>query len=101
MPKKSAARKDGLTWEILRDGAALLCHIAELFSNGSLPKDLWTYLAAALMYPFHKKLLEDRVAINDPTLRPVTVGSVITRVGCRILVKMNMLAVADTLLLSH
>ena len=31
----------------------------------------------------------------------VTAGSVITRFGCRVLVRMNRLAVAETLLLSH
>ncbi len=36
-----------------------------------------------------------------PVLSPVTVGSVITRFGYLILVKMNRLAVAETLLLSH
>ena len=107
MPKKSAAHRDGWTWELLRDAAsrpstaALLRQFAELFSNGSLPKDLWTYLASALMYPSHKKLPEDQISITDPALRPVTVGSVITRFGCRILVMMNKLAVAETLLLSH
>ncbi len=37
----------------------------------------------------------------DHNLRPVTVGSVITRFGCRIRVRMNRLAVAETLLLSQ
>jgi hypothetical protein len=71
------------------------------FSNGALPKDLWTYLASALMYPFHKKMPEERVSTTDPALRHVTMGSVITRVGCRILVRMNMLVVAEGLLISH
>ncbi len=107
MPKKSASHRTDWTWELLRDAAgrpstaALLRQFAELFSNGSLPKDLWTYLASAPMYPFQKKLPEDRISITDPALRLVTVGSVITRFGCRILVRMNILAVAETLLLSH
>jgi len=45
--------------------------------------------------------VEDRVATTDLALRPVTVGSVITRFGCRILIRMNRLAVAEVLLLSH
>jgi hypothetical protein len=53
------------------------------------------------MYPFHKKLQEERITTGDPALCPVTVGSVITRFGCRILVRMKRLAVAETLLLSH
>ena len=53
------------------------------------------------MYPFHKLMLEDRVDPKDPALRPVTVGSVLTRFGCMVLVKMNKIAVAAQLLLSH
>ncbi len=65
--------------------ASLLRKFAEVFSNGALPKDLWTYLASALMYPFvlHKLLPEERIAMTDPVLRLVTVGSIITRFGCR------------------
>ena len=73
----------------------------ELFSNGALPKNLWTYLTSALMYPFHKRMLEERTDPKDPALRPVTVGSVLTRFGCRVLVRMNRLAVAAELLISH
>jgi len=107
MPKLSAAHRDGWTWELLRDAAsrpstaALLRKFTERFSNGDLPKFLWTYLASAIMHPFHKKLPEERTSITDPALRPVTVGSVITRFGCRVLVRMNRLAVAENLLLSH
>ncbi len=53
------------------------------------------------MYPFHKQLQEDRISVTDPFLIPVTVGSVITRFGCTILVRMNRQAVAENLLLSH
>jgi len=53
------------------------------------------------MYPFHKLLPEERISVIDPSLRPVTVGSVIARFGCRILVRTNRLAVAENLLLSH
>ena len=107
MPKKFVAHRDEWTWELLRDAAnlsstaALLKRFAGYFSNGALPKDLWTYLASAMMYPFHKKLPKERVSTTDPALHPVTVGSVITRFGCRILVRMNRLAVADVFLLSH
>ena len=73
----------------------------ELFSNGALPKNLWTCLASALMYPFHKLMSEDRVDPKDPALRPDTVGSVLTHLGCRVLVRMNRMAVAAQLLLSH
>jgi hypothetical protein len=107
MPKQYAAHRDGWTWGLLRDAASrhstadLLGKFAEHFSNGALPRDLWTYLASALMYPFHKLLPEDRISVTDPSLRPVTVGSVITRFACRILVRINRLAVAENLLLSH
>jgi hypothetical protein len=87
MPKLSATHRDGWTWELLRDAsskpspATLLRKFTERFSNGALPKFLWTYLASALMHSFHKKLPEERTSITDPTLRHVTVGSVITRFG--------------------
>jgi len=51
------------------------------------------------MYPFHKLMLEDRIDPKDPALRPVTVGSVLTRFGCRVLVRMNRMAVVAVLLL--
>ena len=53
------------------------------------------------MYHFHKLMLEDRLDPKDPALRPVTMGYVLTRFGCRVLVRMNKLAVAAQLLLSH
>jgi len=52
------------------------------------------------MYAFHKKLAEKRVSTTDHALRHIIVGLVITRFGCRILVRMNILAVAEGLLLS-
>ena len=81
--------------------ATLLKNFAERFSNGALPKDPWAYLASALLYPFHKKLPEERNYITDPALRPVTVGFVLTRFGCIVMVRMNRQAVATELLLSH
>ncbi len=58
-------------------------------------------MGLALLYSFHKKLPEERTSITDPALRPVTVGSVLTRFGCRVMVRMNQMAVAAELLLSH
>jgi hypothetical protein len=107
MPKKSAAHRDGWTSELLRDAAqrpstaSHLRKFTELFSNGALPKNMWTYLASALMYPFHKLVLEERSDPKEPAPRPVTVGSVLTRFGCRVLVRLNRLAVTAQLLLSH
>ncbi len=108
MPKKSAAHRDCWTWELLRDAAqthstdALLRKFAERFSNGALPGNLWAYLASALLYPFHKKLLEERSSSTNPALRTVTVGSsVLIRFGCRVIVRMNKQAVAAEMLLSH
>ncbi len=107
MPKKSAAHRDGWTWELMRDAAqtlstaSLLRKFTERFSNGALPQELWAYLASALLYPFHKKLPEVRTSTSDPAIRPVTVGSVLTRFGCMVMVRMNRLAVAAKLLLSH
>ena len=74
MPKKLATHRDGWTWELLRDAAqtpstaTLLRKFAERFSNRALPQDLWAYLASALLYPFHKKLPEERTSITDPAL---------------------------------
>ena len=107
MPKKSAAHRDGWTWELLRDAAQtpsmapLLQKFTEHFSNRSLSQDMWAYLASTLLYPFHKKLPEERTSITDPALRPVTVGSVLTRFDCKAMVRMNKVAVAAELLLSH
>ena len=53
------------------------------------------------MYPFHKLVLEYRLNSKYPALRPVNVGSVLTRFGCRALVRINRLAVTAKLLLSH
>jgi len=58
-------------------------------------------MASTLMYLFHKLMLEERIDPKDPALHPVTVGSVLTRFGCMVLVKMNKIAVATQLLLSH
>jgi hypothetical protein len=52
------------------------------------------------MYSFHKKLPEERTPAK-PDLRPVIVGSVLTRFGCRVVVKINKIYVAEQLLLSH
>jgi hypothetical protein len=90
MPKKSTTHRDGWAWKLLRDAAqtpsaaALLRKFAERFANGALPQDMWAYLASAPLYPFHKKLPEERISAKDPALRLVTVGSVLTRFGCRV-----------------
>ena len=69
--------------------------------NGALPKHLWAYLASVLMYPFYKNLPEERI-LSKPSLRPVIVGYVLTRVGCIAMVRMNnRVMVVEQLLLSH
>ncbi len=73
---------------------------AERLSNGALPQDLWAYLASALLYPFHKKLPEERTSAMDLALRLVTVGSVLNRFGCRVMVRMNRMEVAAELMVS-
>ena len=51
MPKKSAARRDDWTWDLLRDAAqrpstaSHLRKFTELNSNGALPKNHRTYIA--------------------------------------------------------
>ncbi len=63
MPKKLAAHRDGWTWEVLRDAAqrpstaVLLQKFTEQFSTGALIAFLLSYLASALIYPFHKLLM--------------------------------------------
>ncbi len=107
MPKKFAAHRVGWMWELIRDAAqtpstaGLLRKFAERLSNGALPGNLWAYLASALLYPFHKKLPEERSSTTDPALRPVTLGYVLTRFGCRVMVRMNRQVVAAEMLLSH
>jgi hypothetical protein len=54
-----------------------------------------------LLYAFHKKLPEESTSTTNPALRLVTVGSVLTRFGSRVMVRMNRQAVAAELLLSH
>jgi hypothetical protein len=53
------------------------------------------------VFPFDKLLMEKCIDPKDPALRPVPIGSVLTRFGCRVLVRMNRLEVAAQLLLSH
>jgi hypothetical protein len=53
------------------------------------------------MYPFHTLMLENNIDPKDPALRPVIVGLLLTRSGCRVLVRMNKMAVAAQFLLSH
>jgi hypothetical protein len=107
MPKKSVVHRDGWTWQLLKDAAqtpstaTLLKNFAERFSNGVLPKDLWAYIASAMLYPFHKKLPEERTSTMDPVLRFVTVGFVLTRLGNRVMVRMRWQVVAAEMLLSH
>ncbi len=62
--------------------ATMLKMFAMHFSNGALPKDLWTYLKLALMHLFQKKTPEERVLEANPALGFVTMGFVLTRFGC-------------------
>ena len=62
---------------------------------------MWANLASALLYPFYKKLPEERTSTKDPTLRHVILGSVLTRFGCRVMARINRCAVATELMMSH
>jgi hypothetical protein len=107
MSKKSARHKDGWTWELLRGAAktdstaVLLRRDVEHFSSDNLPNDFWAYLTSVLMYPIRKKLPEEKTSLTDPALRPVTRWAVLTRFGCKVLVRMNRVMVAEQLLMSH
>jgi hypothetical protein len=60
MPKESAPRRDGWTWELFRDmvgrpsTSGLLRKFVELFVNGILSEPLWKFMSSAIMIPFHK-----------------------------------------------
>jgi hypothetical protein len=58
-------------------------------------------MATALLYLFHKQLQEEITSIIDPSLRLVTVGSVLIRFGCKVMVRMNRHTVAVEFLPSH
>ena len=53
------------------------------------------------MYPFQELIMEERIDPKDPTLRLVTVGSVIMSVGYMVLVRMKRIAMANQLFLTH
>ena len=107
MPKKSAPHRDGWTWELFRDAAerpstaALLRKFVELFVNGMLPKPLWSFLSSAIMIPFHKLTQLERDLSQDPKLRPITIGSLLTRFSCRTLLRLNRKGLAERLLQSN
>ena len=58
-------------------------------------------MASALLYPFHKKLPEERCKNGNLDLQLVMMSYVLTCFGCRVMVRMNKIAVAKELLLSH
>ncbi len=100
MPKIFAVRGDGWAWELLKDAtqqptiAALLRNFGGHISNGALSKDRWTYLAPPPLYPLHKPTPEEKDPEAWLTLIPVTVGPILTRFDCRVMVKMDIYAVA-------
>ena len=104
MPKKSAPHRDGWTWELFRDmvgrqsTAGLLRKFVEMFVNGSLPKDLWTFLSSALMIPFHKLSQLERSLRNDPSLRPITIGALLCRFSIRATLRMKRKEFAEIML---
>jgi hypothetical protein len=57
-------------------------------------------MASVLMYSLIKKLPEDK-SPSKPSLRFVTVGSVLIRFGCIVMVKINRVMVLKQLLLFH
>jgi hypothetical protein len=107
MPKKSAPHRDGWTWELFRDAAnrpstaALLRKIVELFVNGRLPKAIWKFLSSAIVIPFHKLSQPGRDLQSDPRLRPITIGSLLTRYSCKTLLRVNMKGLAERMLRSN
>ena len=51
--------------------------------------------------PLPQKTPDERTSKTDPALRPVTMGSVLTRFGCIVMVMMNKNVVNAELLLPH
>ncbi len=100
MPKKFAPHRDGWTWELFREvanrpsTANIPRKFVKLFVNGLLPKPLWKFLSSAVMIPFHKLSQLERDLHSDPKLRPITLGSLLTRFSCRTLLRLNRKGVA-------
>jgi hypothetical protein len=107
MPKKSAPHRDGWTWAMYRDAADrpsaafLLRKFVELFVNGIFPKPLCSFLYFAIMIPFHKVAQLERDLSQDPRLRPITIGSLLTRFSCKTLLRLNRMGLAERLLQSN
>jgi hypothetical protein len=96
MPKKSAPRRYGWTWDLFRDVAnrpstiALLKKFAETFVNGILPKSLWKFLSSAIVNLFHKlSYWLERDLHSNPRLRHITIGTLLTRFTCITLLRLN------------
>ena len=107
MPKKSAPMRDGWTWEVFKDAASrtstanLLRKFVELFVNGLLPKRLWIVLSSAIMILFHKIAQMERILLTDPSLRPITIGALLTRLSVRKILRMYIKGIAENMLKSN
>ena len=69
----------------------------ENFTNGSIPDSMWTFFASATLLPFHK-LPQDKRNPEDPKLRPITIGSALSRFACRVLLRLHRTEIAARLL---
>jgi hypothetical protein len=81
--------------------ATSLQKLAERFSKGALPSDMWADLTCALLYSFHKKLPKERITRTYHALRMVMVGSVLNRFECKVMARMDMITIKKQLMLSH
>jgi hypothetical protein len=99
--------RDGWTWELFKDAASrtstanLLKKFVELFVNGLLPKPFWTFLSSAIMIPFHKIAQMERLLLSDPSLRPITIGALLTRLSVRTVLRMHRKGIAENMLKSN
>ena len=73
----------------------------ELFVNGRLPKALWKFSFFVIMIPFLKLAQLKRDLLSDPRLRPITIGSLLTRLSCRSLLRLNKAGQAERMLRSN
>jgi hypothetical protein len=73
----------------------------ELFVNGLLPKPVWMFLSSAIMIPFHKIAQMERLLLSDMSLRPITIGAMLTRISVQTVLRMHRKGIAENMLKSN
>ena len=75
--------------------------MGKLFVNGLLPKPLWTFLSLAILILFHKIAQMERLLLSDPSLRPITIGAMLTWFSVRTVLRMHRKGIAENMLKSN